>query len=99
MDFFSHLAWAYLLFPKGDPLTGEILFLSVLPDVLFVGAALVRRLIGCFDVNAHEVEVLQGVEGVAALRGVVGVEVARRAGYVDALPPQQDADAANEVHR
>ncbi len=40
MDFFSHLAWAYLLFPKGDPLTGEILFLSVLPDVLFVGAAL-----------------------------------------------------------
>ncbi len=40
MDFFSHLAWAYLLFPKGDPLTKEILFFSVLSDILFVGAAL-----------------------------------------------------------
>ena len=40
MDFISHLAWAYLLFPKGGPLTKEILFFSVLPDLLFVGAAL-----------------------------------------------------------
>ncbi|MFH1107297.1 MAG: hypothetical protein V1787_05360 [Candidatus Micrarchaeota archaeon] len=40
MDFFSHVAWAYILFPHHDPHLFEVLLFSVLPDILFVGAAL-----------------------------------------------------------
>lgn len=40
MDFFSHLAWTFLLLARGNLLWQEVLLFGVLPDVLFVGAGL-----------------------------------------------------------
>ncbi len=41
MDFFSHLAWTYLLLFRGRPDLLQALFFGVFPDVIFVGAAIV----------------------------------------------------------
>ena len=65
----------------------------------FIRLALVRRLVRRLDVDADEVVVRQGGDGVPALGGVVGVEVAGGAGHVDALPAEQHADAAHQIDR
>lgn len=41
MDFFTHLAWTYILFFQNRPDFLEGLFFAVLPDILFVSAAIV----------------------------------------------------------
>ena len=56
-----------------------------------------RRLVRGFDVDAHEVEILQRGDPGAALGGVIGVEVAGRPGHVDPRPAEQDADAADQI--
>src|SRR5207253_616033 len=67
------------------------------PD-LGIRLPLVRGLVGCLDVDAHQVMVGKRGHRGASLGGVVGVEVAGRSGHVDARPTQQDADAADEIN-
>ena len=64
-----------------------------------VGLALVRRLVRRLDVDAHEVERAERLDRVLPLGRVVGVEVAGRAGHVDAVPAEQHADAADQIDR
>src|SRR2546423_463241 len=58
---------------------------------------LVRCLVRRLNVDADEIVRLQRLDAVTALRGVVGVEVTGRPRHVDALPAQQDADAAHQI--
>jgi len=44
VDFFSHLAWAYLLLFHGRPDLLAGLFFGVFPDLIFVGAALLMSI-------------------------------------------------------
>ncbi|MFH0970933.1 MAG: hypothetical protein V1835_00035 [Candidatus Micrarchaeota archaeon] len=41
MDFFSHLAWTYLLLFRGRPDMVQGLFFGVFPDIIFVGLAII----------------------------------------------------------
>ena len=64
---------------------------------LRIRPALVRCLVRRFDVDADQIVVRQCGDGGAALGGVIGIEIARRAGHVDALPAEQHADAAHQI--
>ena len=55
-------------------------------------------LVGGLDVDADDVVVLHRLDRGAALRGVVGIEITRRAGDVDPRPARQHADSADQVH-
>jgi hypothetical protein len=59
----------------------------------------VRRFVGRFDVDADDVVRLESLDAVAALGGVVGIEVAGRAGNIDARPTEENADTADEIDR
>ena len=57
----------------------------------------VRSLIGRLDVDDDEVDFIEGLDGVPALGGVVGVEVAGGARHGDVLPAQKRRQAAKQV--
>src|SRR5262249_7872936 len=65
---------------------------------LGVDLALMRRFIRGLDMNADEIVIRQRRDAVAALGGIVGVEIAGGTGHVDPLPAQKYADAPDQVH-
>src|SRR4051812_47362362 len=72
----------------GDP--GERLALGS-------GAGLVAGLVGGLGGDANDVVVLQRLDTVSTLSGIIRVEVAGRSRDVDPVPACQDADAADQV--
>ena len=68
-------------------------------DCFYFGGtiAFVGRLVGGLDVYAHQVNLFQGTDRIAALGGVVGVGVAGRPGHFDPPPTDQRRQAAQQV--
>src|SRR6185437_3858067 len=60
-------------------------------------SAFVRSFIRRFDVNADQVERSERFDSKAPLGDVIGIEVAGGAGHVNAMPADEDADAAHEI--
>ncbi len=63
--------------------------------------ALVRRLVGRLDVDANQIDLVEGGDGIAAFSGIIGVEIAGGARHFDPPPaderrqPAQQIDAGN----
>ncbi len=67
---------------------------------LHLGLAIpfVRGFVGGLHMHANNVGVIQGIDGVTPLGGVIGVGIAGGARDFDPLPTQQGRESAEQIH-
>ena len=64
---------------------------------LFISPTFVRSLIWCFDMHADQIESAECFHTKTPLGGVIRIEIACRARNIDAVPAEEDANAANQI--
>ena len=54
--------------------------------------------VGGFNMDDHEIDVSQRLDGVLSLGSVIGIEITRGAWHSDVFPTQQRSDSPQEIH-